>query len=175
MGTFGNTSETYVSQLDIRNWIRGSLFVMVAEVNQVADKITAFLKSSVSVTTVNIKCALYKHSDLSFVAETEERNIALTTTPTWYDFNFSTKPDLISSEPYIIVVWSNLGTGYTAQVLYNTGDANQGHHDVETYGTFPNTLVPSHTTDNLCIYCTYSAGIVAPTVTTQDATNIGRD
>jgi hypothetical protein len=123
----------------------------------------------------NVKCAFYKHSDLSRIGVTEQRNLHLTTTPTWFDFNFSDpKPNLLASTAYILVVW-----GATMQSVHaicgHSGDTDQEHYQVLNYNSFPNPLVPTHGNKRYSIYCTYSTTVAIPTLTTEDATGIGRE
>ena len=161
MATFGYTTIGTTGGLTIAavGWedISGSVFTCTEF--GTATSITVALKRTVAGSD-NVKCAIYKHSDLSLLAQTEERNLALTTSYVWYTFTFATPPSLIGGTDYILVVWGD----YTAQNItcpYDNGDANQGHKQTLAYGAFPNPLVPSHQNTKASIYCTYTMTGVA--------------
>lgn len=144
------------------DYIAGSVFTLTEA--GTADSITAGLRYFAQSFTGKLKCAIYLHSDLSLVKATVERTIALTSTPTWYTFNFAApKPSLIANTEYVLVVWAqSLGTS-DPQVVYNAGGINQGHYDPVTYNGFPDPLVPTHQDNKYSIYCTYTI-TNAPTI-----------
>jgi hypothetical protein len=151
-GIFGNTN-TGTEYYFIENTIVGSLFT--ATDSGWADSITAYLQITTS--TKNVKCAIYKHSDLSLVAYTQERAIS-PSSPSWQTFPFSEpKPNLTAGTPYILVAWSSSGTG-DACFYRQDGTTDQAHYDDITYvSAWPNPLaVTAHGARNYCIYCTYS-------------------
>jgi hypothetical protein len=138
----------------IENQIMGSVF-NITEAGT-ADSITAGLKWYSTAWIGKIKCAIYLHNNLSLVGVTQECTITLTNTYTWYTFNFTgTKPTLTINTAYVLVVWSNATAGAN-RVCYATGDTDQAHYKTETYGTFPNPLVPVHGGFKCSIYCTYT-------------------
>jgi len=141
---------------DIENRIKGSVFTISED--GTADSITVGLKWISSAWTGNVKCAIYEHSDLTLVAPTQERNLQLTSTATWYTFNFSApKPDLTANSEYILCVWGQSVAG-TAVTVYEVGNTNQAHVQTVVYNNFPNPLVPTHGTAKYSIYCTYTTG-----------------
>jgi len=140
------------------NCIKGAVFTITEA--GTADNITVALKKSSSQGSAwNVKCAIYKHSDLSLKGSTEQRSITPTTGFVWYTFSFAEpKPSLTADTEYVLVVWANNPSG-NMQLAYSLGDATQGHTQSIAYtGTFPNPLVPSHTNHKTSIYCTYTAG-----------------
>jgi hypothetical protein len=145
----------------IEDYIGGSVFTITEA--GTADSITVALKWGVVAWTGKIKCAIYLHSDLSLKGTTEERTIALTSTFTWYTFNFpAPKPSLTASTEYILVVWAEAIGGFPnpdVEVAYDTGDTNQGHNQPLTYtGTFPDPWTGvGHYIEKVSIYCTYTA------------------
>ena len=105
--------------------------------------------------TGKLKCAIYLHSDLSRIGVTEERTITLTLAKAWYTFNFTApKPNIIAAD-YVLVVWAEAKTGipYVAQ---SSGTGDNQHYQSLTYNGFPNPLGPTHATQVVSIYCTYT-------------------
>jgi len=143
--------ETQGGSVDsVENIIRGSVFTITEA--GTADSITFYGSNS---NGKKIKCAIYKHSDLSLVKATNERT-DIPITYAWYTFTFSEpKPSLTANTEYILVVWSNSAFG---AIAYSAGDADQGHYQSLTYDSFPNPLVPTHNNNKYSIYCTYTAG-----------------
>ncbi|MEM3752956.1 MAG: hypothetical protein QXM65_08475 [Candidatus Bathyarchaeia archaeon] len=153
--TFGNTSAG-TSRRDTRNTIVGSLFTPAKDGE--AQSVTAYIR----VTTVSkrMKCAIYLHSNLSLVAQTEEKTVSSGTTG-WVTFNFPTfKPILKAGVEYLLVAWSETGNGY-AYLYYTSGTTSQGHYVSSTYGTsFPNPMPnPAHENRAYSIYCTFKPAI----------------
>jgi len=155
MGTFGYTGVGGSNQT-IEDRISGSVFTCPED--GTADKISVALVTASPAWSGLVRCCIYKHSDLSKVAETEERTLTLTTTPTFYDFNFNApKPSLIAATDYVLVAWAEQAPGL-CRARYTTADiVNQGHAQAATYAiTFPNPLVPTHEERKYSIYCTYT-------------------
>ena len=152
---FGNTntgSDYYLTE----NTIVGSLFT--ATYSGWADSITAYLQ--VTSSTKNVKCAIYKVSDLSLVGYTQERAIS-PSSPSWQTFSFTNpKPSLASGAQYILVAWSSSGNGDTYFYRQN-GAPNQAYYDTIAYGSpWPNPLtVDAYGARSYCIYCTYTKPI----------------
>jgi nitrogen fixation-related uncharacterized protein len=147
--TFGNT-ETGTSRRNTENTIVGSIFTLTE--NGEAQSITAYIGMTVS--SKNMKCAIYRHSDLSLVAQTEEKAPAVATT--WVTFNFINKPILTANTEYLLVAWSYSGSG-NAYLYCTTGTTGQGCYRSQTYGAnFPDPLPsPTYETRSYCIYCIY--------------------
>ena len=119
-----------------------------------ANSITVALKRTVAGSN-NAKCAIYKHSDLSLVASTDQVLVSFTTTYAWYTFTFATPPSLTANTEYILVVWCDY-TDFTIFFACDAGTTDQGHQQSLTYGTFPNPLNPEHNNYKFSIYCTYT-------------------
>jgi len=164
---FGYETLGTAGASDIRNYIRGSVFTITEA--GTADSIVAGMKITSGSYTGKMRCAIYLHSDLSLVANgvTAESTITLTTTATFYTFNFTgTKPSLTAATAYILVVWAAGSAAGVARLCYNAGDADQGHYQGMLYGIsnpFPNPLVPTHDNNQYSIYCTYT--LAKPLVT----------
>lgn len=155
MAIFGydTPQETYQTNNDR---VTGSVFTCPSA--GTADSITAYVCHTAG--TVHMKCAIYKHSDLSLVGATEEKDDGdIGGCPpahpgSWLTFNFSDpKPSLAASTEYILVCWGDASVGY---VHYHEGTTDQGHYDSEAYNGFPNPMDPTHEDREYCIYCTYT-------------------
>lgn len=156
--TFSETTETFgnvaarTSSRNTENTIVGSIFTPTKDGE--AQSITAYIRMTSS--SKNMKCAIYLHSNLSLVAQTEEKTVPVNPA-TWVTFNFLTpKPILKANTEYLLVTWSYAGNGY-AYLYYTSGATNQGHYVSATYGAnFPNPMPdPNHETRAYSIYCTF--------------------
>lgn len=147
--TIGGSGETISSATT--EYIKGSLFTCPE--NAEAQSITVALRR-LAAGSDDAKCAIYKHSDLSLVGVTEEKNLNLTTGFQWFTFNFTgTKPSLTKDVEYVLVVWAD----YTASdiiLAFTTGATNQAHRQAQTYNSFPDPYVPLHYNYKHSIYCT---------------------
>ena len=139
----------------IESIIKGSVFT--CPLSGKADSITVGLVYVTGAWTGKVKCAIYKHSDLSLVGVTEERTITPPTTPgAWYIFNFAApKPSLAAGTDYVLVAWGESAAGDVG-ILHDAGAANQRHYQNIAYNGFPTPLVPTHGTEKDSIYCTYT-------------------
>lgn len=149
--TFGNTMAG-TSSRNTENTIVGSIFTPTKDGE--AQSITAYIRITSS--SKNMKCAIYLHSNLSLVAQTEERVVPVNPA-TWVTFNFLTpKPILRANTEYLLVAWSSSGSGF-AYLYYSSVATNQGHYASSTYGAnFPNSMPnPTHEARAYSIYCTF--------------------
>ena len=116
-----------------------------------------------------VKFALYKDSDDSFIKGTDQWKVTVGWND-WKTLNFTTSPTLEAIN-YKICAWGEDNVyGYYDVVT------DAGRYQGLSYNGWPSTA--DFLTDNTkhSIYCTYTpAPVVAPTVTTQDATGIGFD
>ena len=133
--------------------IRGTLFTCPE--NGTADSITVCL-SSASDVSVKVKCGLYLHSDLSFKGATEEKTLDLTTTKTWFTFNYADpKPSVLEATDYIIAAFHASSLVFI-RVWYINSVADQTHYQNVAYNGFPDPLVVTHSAIQCSIYCTYT-------------------
>jgi len=148
--TFGNTAGG-TSYRNVENVIVGSLFTSTKDGE--AQSITIYVRITAS--SKRMRCAIYLHSNLSLVSQTEERMIPAGTA--WVTFNFLTpKPIIRAGTEYLLVAWAEQGSG-NAYLYRTSGTANQGHYVNLPYEeNFPNTL-PNlyHEARAYCIYCTF--------------------
>ena len=130
------------------NVIRGSFFTCPE--NGTADSITVYTRAYSSDYYGNMKCAIYKLSDLSLVGVTEEIYIDFVAAQ-WKTFNFpSPKPSLTATD-YILVGWSS-----TFMFAYYDTETSKGRYQSLTYNSFPNPLNPTIADFKHSIYCTYT-------------------
>ena len=148
---FGNNNVEITSQYrNTENTIVGSVFTPTKDGE--AQSITIYVRVT---SPKNMKCAIYLHSDLSLVAQTEEKLVPVSTG--WVTFNFNApKPVLRANTEYLLVAWAQSGSG-GAYLCYISGQQNQGHYVSSNYaGSFPNPMPnPNHETRAYCIYCTF--------------------
>ena len=146
---FGNYAGT--SSRDAKDTIVGSVFTPTKDGE--AQSITIYVR--VTSNPKNMKCAIYLHSNLSLIAQTEEKTVPASTG--WVTFNFNTpKPVLRANTEYLLVAWAQSGSGL-ANLYYTSGQQNQGHYVSRTYtGSFPAILpTPNHEDRAYRIYCTF--------------------
>ncbi len=165
MAIFGNQDEGTLTHGIVAgggpSHIIGSVFT-ISE-NGTADSISAFIRyfAGFGFSSATIKCAIYLHSDLSFVAETEERVFnSEVGAGTWETFSFSGSPSLTASTDYILVCWGKASaTAAPSVTLFATDNSETtvSHDDLQAYNGFPDPLVPNHLNDTDSIYCTYTA------------------
>jgi hypothetical protein len=149
--TFGNTVAG-TSSRNTENTIVGSIFTPTKDGE--AQSITAYIRMTSS--SKNMKCAIYLHSNLSLVAQTEEKAVPVNPA-TWVTFNFlAPKPILKANTEYLLVAWSSSGSGFS-YLYYSSGATNQGHYLGSTFeANFPNPLPnPTHEARAYSIYCTF--------------------
>lgn len=110
-----------------------------------------------------VRCALYKRSDYSFVAATEEKIIGRIIG--WVAFDFPSPKPPVENIDYILVVWS--GGDYANRPTAEWYNPGRGFHQSLPYNNFPDPYVPdAYNTDYWwSIYCTYipAAGKVSET------------
>jgi len=147
---FGNTANG-TSYRNTENFIVGSVFTPTKDGE--AQSITIYVR--VTASPKHMTCAIYLHSNLSLLAQTEERLVPVTTGRV--TFNFATpKPVLRANTEYLLVAWAQSSNGY-AYLYYTSGQQNQGYYVSISYtGSFPSSLPnPSHENRAYCIYCTF--------------------
>jgi hypothetical protein len=161
--TFGLTDETTTSGLaTIEGAIRGGIFTMGAT-GGTADSISVYIVITGSAsTTFNLKCAIYKASDLSLVGQTDEMsNIDGTEADQWRTLTFSSPPPLEASTEYLLVAWASAVAVVSVQIRVDTSGGATKYHartGITYDGNFPD---PSGTTEldtdtDIPIYCTYT-------------------
>lgn len=133
--------------------IRGSVFPCPEA--GTANSITVVLYTASATISLAVKCAIYLHSDLSLKGVTEQKTVTVTSTKTWFTFNFADpKPSLLATD-YVLVAFTDVST-VNNYMGYVTGDADQAHYQIIAYNGFPDPLAPSHNTFKYSIYCTYT-------------------
>lgn len=152
IGTLGTTRN-------ILNSIVGSVFTCPDA--GTANSITVYLHIGGSAGR-KVKCAIYKHSDLSLVKATNERLDIPITTPGWYTFTFPAPDPELAAGDYILVAWGLAqGVPIFGYLYWDDGNGpdpgNQGHYEDRVYDGFPGTMtVGGHEDRKYSIYCTYT-------------------
>jgi len=121
----------------------------------------------------SIKCAIYRHSDNSKIGETGDYT-DYNYGPDWYTFNFSDpKPSLTAGTEYVLVATGSESDPEGVYIYYDDNDnATLGHYQEYTSYGFPTTASFTHEARKYSIYCSYTAGVGAPSVTTNAATSV---
>jgi len=151
-GTFGNDEiESGEKLLDER--VLGQV-ATCPNASVQARNISVALKYSGTQSTWSVRCGLYVQSNLSLVAETEERSIQPTASYAWYTFEFLTYPTL-SNITYIIVAHASNEVG-TLHLAIDWGGGGTGWEWIRgIYGALPSTLSGSSYGYDFSIYCTF--------------------
>jgi hypothetical protein len=106
----------------------------------------------------NMKAAIYDNSG-NIVASTDQLSVPAGTSADWQTFTFASPPTLAASTQYILVVWSQSGSG-SANLRYASGTGT-GRYASQPYGNWPPSVTFSTNTRNYCIYCNYQQGASA--------------
>ncbi|MBS7608672.1 hypothetical protein KEJ52_05715 [Candidatus Bathyarchaeota archaeon] len=162
MPTFGYTSPGASTQ-GTGQRISGSVFTCPE--NCVAESISYYTASSGSGSSRQVSCAIYRHSDSAFIAETERRTFT-SWSPGWLTFNFQDpKPQLQAGVEYVLVVF-NTSSLASPNITYDAGDfPEQGHYQSWTNYPLPSTANFTHENRKYSIYCTYTPLAPSQTVT----------
>ena len=146
--TFGyeSNAETYSSTDD---WMKGSVFLGGAGE---LTKISALVFTSMYTDT---KCAIYKHSDNTKVAETNISNTTQEGHKEWVDYTFASNPT-IEAINYVLVETQDYVYIGPEGIYYDAGDTDQGHIEDITLMTFPDTASFTHENNIYSIYATYT-------------------
>jgi hypothetical protein len=103
----------------------------------------------------NMKSALYLDSDNSYIQTTDERMCDISNVKAWFDFTFSTKPEITDGTDYVIAGWATSATGLAA-LCYDSGAAGDGKSSgTVTYGTWPNPATLSAEARLYSSHCDY--------------------
>jgi flagellin-like protein len=103
----------------------------------------------------NVKAALYSDSPYTLVAGTQETTVSV---DGWVTFNFADpKPILTASTNYVLVVWSQSGSGSVNLCYISTSGGNGRYATEQTYGGWPSSLSFSTNNRQYCINCNYVA------------------
>ena len=81
-----------------------------------------------------VKCAIYKHSDLSLLGTTEQLDIDASG---FYEFDFpgGARPKVTMNTEYVLVAWGNDDPGAENTIAHKWPDegTDTGHYDKEVY------------------------------------------
>jgi len=149
--TIGASTSTLDNEID------GSAFTCPAA--GTGNSMTVALRYDATSWQGKVKCAIYLASDLSEPianGETEERTLTLTSTKTWYTFNFTTPPTLSASTDYVLYAWAE-NVANAAQIARDDDAGVDRWYYTKTYGAWPS-IPASDRTGKYSIYCNYTTG-----------------
>jgi hypothetical protein len=134
-GTFGN-SNTGNSGDSIINSIRGQQFSTPASPVTI-QSIDAYILCTTS--AKNMKAAIYDNGG-NLIGSSTELSVPANASPAWRTFAFTTPPSLTESTNYVLVVWSQTGSG-SAVLRYSSSSGGNGRFVAsQTYGSWPASL-----------------------------------
>lgn len=144
---------------NIENTIRGGKFVM-GPTSGWASSITAHIHTiSIMPATARIKYAIYRASDFSLVAETEEREFEISTMGSGpQTCQFPCPVPLLAHEEYILFAWAGSVEG-TVSIRFSMSGGLGVYSKPLAYGEWPNPLTGATLLDgdaNAFMYCEYS-------------------
>ena len=145
--TFGN-SGTGSSGDSIIDTIRGQQFQSPSS-PVVAQSISAYIYCSTS--AKNMNAAIYDSSG-NLVAAATQRSISAGTS--WQTFTFASPPTLAASTNYVLVVWSQSGSG-SGDLRYSSSSGGSGRTAGQTYGSWPSSVSFSTNNRQYSVYCNY--------------------
>jgi len=147
---YGNpTGESGGSYQAIHNRITGSIFSGRAT-PVVAEGVSAYLYAPHG---GRFKCAIYRHSDSSFLGGTEEV-IVPASEFVWKTARFpEPKPILEADVEYVLVAWGYTDVYGDIALCYQAGETNQGHYQALAYNSWPDPASFSHEDRLYSIYC----------------------
>jgi hypothetical protein len=158
---FGQTTKGTLSAGQPGNIMVGSRFT--SSVDGAVNSISVYL-SNPSTASVNVKCAIYRETDRTLVATTEEKAVTRGSDG-WQTFNFPTQPSITTGARYSLVVWFS---GSNLQINYGAGSGSQSWYASQSYGNFPNgpyTSFAGYNQENF-VYSIY-ATVTSTTTTTS--------
>ncbi|MBL7072697.1 MAG: hypothetical protein ISS33_02820, partial [Candidatus Omnitrophica bacterium] len=145
--TFGYDTQG-ASSISLENVIKGAAFTEGAS-GETVSSITAYLGNDDAGAAHAAKYALY-NSNLSLNNGTGDAVSIPASTSGWYTSEFSSLVSLSASTEYVLAAW---GDNANTKIYYDTtGVADQGKSDAETYGTWPDPLVPATNTNKYSMY-----------------------
>ena len=119
-------------------------------------------------TSTSQKCAIYKKSDGSKIAETTETEVG--TTAEWYTFNFASPPDIENIDYWLLIGWD--ANSIVWLKLYWDSETGKGAYQSIQYPTLPDPFEPTYRDRKFSIYCTYTAEGGAQEITVTDSISL---
>ena len=150
----GKTTKGAMSARQPVGEMIGSRFTSLS--NGVASSISVYLTNQASSSSY-MKCAIYKESDKTLLAVTQEAAIQGGYAG-WQTFQFQNAPSLIGGASYSIVAWFGSGN---LLISYDTGWERQSWYAYQTYGNFASGSYSSQSVYNqentaYSLYCTFN-------------------
>jgi hypothetical protein len=106
-----------------------------------------------------MKAAIYA-SNSTLIATTQEKTIPPGGSAAWQTFNLIAPTTLTGSTPYVLVVWSQSGSG-TTELRYSSNNGGNGRSLSQTYGNWPSQSTFSTNNRQYSIYCNYDSAFNA--------------
>lgn len=153
--TFGNANTGNSGHTIIDN-IRGQRFASPASL-VVVQNIVAYIYCTTA--AKNMKTAIYDSSG-NLVASTNSLLVPANSSPNWQTFTFASPPALTASTNYILVVWSQGGSG-SADLRYSSSSGGNGRFFGQAYGSWPSPASFSTNSNQYCVYCNYQTAFNA--------------
>ena len=138
----GNSGTTIMGTLT------GQMFTTSAN-PAIAQSISAYLYCTTS--AKNMKAAIYT-SNGALVALTTEKTIPASSSAAWQTFNLVAPITLTSSTQYVLVIWSQSGSG-NADLRYSSNSGGNGRSVNQAYGNWPSQVTFSTNNRQYSIYC----------------------
>jgi hypothetical protein len=150
-GILGNNNNNGNNGDAINDTIRGQRFTSPTSPVEV-QSISAYIYCTLS--PKNMKAAIYDNSG-NLVASSIEQSVPAGGSPVWRTFSFASPPTLTESTNYLLVVWSETGSG-VAILRYSNTNGGNGRYVSQTYGGWSPTITPQTNTYRYSIYCNYN-------------------
>jgi hypothetical protein len=152
---FGNTN-TGTSGTSIIDTMRGQRFTTPSSL-VVAQSISAYIYCTTS--AKNMKASIYD-SNGNLISSTTEKLVPSGSSATWQTFNFASPPTLTASTQYMLVVWSQTGSG-DGDLRYSSSSGGNGRYISQSYGSWPSPATFSTNSYQYSIYCNYLSAFKA--------------
>jgi hypothetical protein len=101
-----------------------------------------------------MKAAIYDNSG-NKIAETNEISIPTDSQSQSRTFTFASPPTLTASTQYILVVWSQAGSGGSAEIRYSSTTGGNGRTFAQAYGSWPSSVSFVNDAYQYIISCNY--------------------
>ncbi len=144
----GNANTGTLSQT-IEGSLKGQMFTTSTS-PVIAQSISAYIDCTTS--AKNMKSAIYT-SNGAIVGITEEKTIPASPSAAWQTFNLVAPLTLTASTQYVLVIWSQSGSG-NADLFYSNGGGN-GRSVSQAYGNWLSQVTFSTNNRPYSIYCNY--------------------
>lgn len=161
---FGNDTIETAGSGTLENAIRGG--ASTCPENGTATSITVYIDNvTSSANSYSLRCAIYKASDTTLVAQTDEVTGLLgSDADAWHTLSFSSPPALTGGTEYILMAWCSAVASTTVNARLDLAGSLQKYWAQSPFnytsnsGNFPTPLAGTllDATADFSIYCTYT-------------------